>query len=214
MASSMITAANGVKVVTHVIPLEDKMESPDPKASKVEVEKPKLPPRTRMFQKGRPMTLGLVQMFTGFVMMSLCTITILIDGLQTEFIVFLGVPFVVSGIVAIVANKSSHPSLIKATLAMTVICALLAAAGIGYFSWELSLRPGGDECTNTYWDCWSMRTRYYQMLDGVKGLLLVLSCLELCVCIALSIFSIKAIGQDEAKVDSSSTSSLLKNELQ
>lgn len=191
------------------------MESPDPKASKVEMEKPELPPRTRMFQKGRPMTLGLVQMFIGFVMMSLCTITILIDGLQTEFIVFLGVPFVASGIVAIVANKSSHPTLIKATLAMTVICALLASAGIGYFSWELSLRPDAEDCTRSYGDCWLMKIRYYQMLDGVKGLLLVLSFLELCVCITLSIFSIKAIGQDDTKVDNSgSSSSLLKNELQ
>lgn len=58
MASSMITEANGVKVVTHVIPLEEKTESLDLKSSSVELEKSNLSPKTTMFLKGKPLSLG------------------------------------------------------------------------------------------------------------------------------------------------------------
>lgn len=55
MVSSMTTEVDGVRIVTYVIPLE---ESPDLKASLVKQEKSNLPPRTRMFLKGKPMSLG------------------------------------------------------------------------------------------------------------------------------------------------------------
>jgi len=54
----MTTETNGVRIVTYVIPLEQKMESPDLKTSLVKQEKSNLPPRTRMFLKGKPMPLG------------------------------------------------------------------------------------------------------------------------------------------------------------
>lgn len=58
MASSMTTEANGVRVVTHIIPLEEKTESPDLKSSSVELEKSNLSPKTKMFLKGKPLSLG------------------------------------------------------------------------------------------------------------------------------------------------------------
>ncbi|KAK7158157.1 hypothetical protein R3I93_009379 [Phoxinus phoxinus] len=213
MASSMTTEANGVRVVTHVIPLEQKTESPDLKASLVKQEKSNLPPRTRMFLKGKPMSLGLVQVFTGLVILTLCAITLLVNMLHAEFVICLGLPFVISGSVAIAAHKRSSPSLIKATLVMSLICVPLAAAGAGYFSWELSNRPGNDPCNGgDYWSCSNMFWRFNNLMDGVRGLLLVLSVLQLCVCIALSVFSSRAILQhDETDVDSySSETSLLK----
>ncbi|XP_042597508.1 membrane-spanning 4-domains subfamily A member 4A [Cyprinus carpio] len=211
MASSMITEANGVKVVTHVIPLEEKTESLDLKSSSVELEKSNLSPKTTMFLKGKPLSLGLVQVFIGLVVMTLCTITVLVDMLNVETVMSLGLPFVVSGSVAIAAHKRSSSTLIKATLAMSVICALLAAAGTGYFSWELSNRPGEDPCGESYWSCSYMIWRFNSLVDGLRGLLLVLCFLELCVCISLSIFSARAIQQDKTDVDPcGSESSLLK----
>ncbi|ROL41381.1 Membrane-spanning 4-domains subfamily A member 4A [Anabarilius grahami] len=191
MASSMTTEANGVRVVTHVIPLEEKMESPE--ASLVKQEKSNLPPKTRMFLKGKPLSLGLVQVFTGLVIMTLCTVSLLVGMLHADFVVFLGLP-------------------IKATLAMNVICVLLAAAGTGYFSWELSIRPGEDPCNGgNYWSCSNMFRRFNNLMDGVRGLLLVLSFLQLCMCISLSIFSGRAIVQDETDADPyGSNCSLLK----
>ncbi|RXN20324.1 membrane-spanning 4-domains subfamily A member 4A-like protein [Labeo rohita] len=208
----MTTEANGVRVVTHIIPLEEKTESPDLKSSWVEPEKSNMSPKTRMFLKGRPLSLGLVQMFTGVVVMTLCIITVLVNKLNVETVMCLGLPFVISGSVAIAAHKRSTSTWIKATLAMSVICALLAAAGIGYFSWELSNRPGPDPCNSgDYWSCSSMTLRFNNLIDGVRGLLLVLCFLELCVCISLSVFSAKAIQQDETDVDPyGSESSLLK----
>ncbi|KAA0702786.1 hypothetical protein E1301_Tti016562 [Triplophysa tibetana] len=195
MVSSMTTSANEVKVVTHIIPLDEKIESTDLKASMVEPETDKLPPITRMFLKGRPLTLGLMQVFIGAVMISLLAITMVINTLHADFVVTLGLP-------------------IKATLAMSIMCALLAAAGIGYFSWELSFRPGNDDCRNGgyYWGCSFMKRQYYGLLDGIRGLLLVLSCLEVCVCITLSVFSIRAIRQNEKDYDyTGSDCSLLKD---
>lgn len=58
MASSMTTTANGVKIVTHIIPLDEKIDSPNLKVTPVESEDSKLPPIAKMFLKGRPMTLG------------------------------------------------------------------------------------------------------------------------------------------------------------
>ncbi|XP_067252642.1 membrane-spanning 4-domains subfamily A member 4A [Chanodichthys erythropterus] len=210
MASSMTTEANGVRVVTHVIPLEEKMESLE--ASLVKKEKSNLPPKTRMFLKGKPLSLGLVQVFTGLVIMTLCTVSLLAGMLHADFVVFLGLPFVISGFVTIAAHKKSSLALIKATLAMNVICVLLAAAGTGYFSWELSIRPGEDPCNGgDYWSCSHIFRRFNELMDGVKGLLLVLSFLQLCMCISLSIFSGRAIVQDETDADPyGSNCSLLK----
>ncbi|XP_067304179.1 membrane-spanning 4-domains subfamily A member 4A [Pseudorasbora parva] len=213
MATSMTTEANGLRVVTHIIPLEKQMESPDLKESSVKGEKSSLPPRIRMFLKGKPLSLGLVQVFTGLVILTLCTITLLVDMLRAEYVICLGLPFVLSGSVAIAAHKRSSPSLIKATLAMSVICALLAATGAGYFSWELSVRPGEDPCNSqNYSSCSNMFWKFNNLMDGVKGLLLVLSVLQMCVCISLSIFSSRAINQDdETDVDLyGSSTSLLK----
>ncbi|XP_056122231.1 uncharacterized protein si:dkey-7j14.6 [Rhinichthys klamathensis goyatoka] len=214
MVSSMTTETNGVRIVTYVIPLEQKMESPDLKASLVKQEKSNLPPRTRMFLKGKPMSLGLMQVFTGLVILTLCTITLLVNMLSAEFVICLGLPFVISGFVAIAAHKRSSRSLIKATLAMSVICVPLAAAGTAYFSWELSNRPGDDPCDGgSYWSCSNLFWRFNNLVDGMRGLLLVLSVLQLCVCIAMSIFSSRAILQDdETDVDSyGSQTSLLKD---
>ncbi|KAK2902668.1 hypothetical protein Q8A67_007381 [Cirrhinus molitorella] len=210
MASSMTTEANGVRVVTHIIPLEENTDSPDLKSSSVEPEK--LSAKTRMFLKGGPLTLGLLQVFTGVVVMTLCTITVIVDMLNIETVMCLGLPFVISGFVAIAAHKRCTTSRIKATLAMSVICALLAAAGIGYFSWELSHRPERSPCTGDYdWSCWSMTRIFNSLVDGLRGLLLVLCFLEMCVCITLSVFSAKAIQQDQTDVDLyGSDSSLLK----
>ncbi|XP_043117220.1 LOW QUALITY PROTEIN: membrane-spanning 4-domains subfamily A member 4A [Puntigrus tetrazona] len=212
MASSMTTEANGVRVVTHVIPLEEKTQSSDLKTSSGELEESNLSAKNKMFLKGKPLSLGLVQVFIGVVVMTLCTITVLVDMLNIETVMSLGLPFVVSGSVAIAAHKRSSSSLIKATLSMSVICALLAAAGIGYFSWELSNRPGVDPCSDgDYWSCSYMIWRFNSLMDGLKGLLLVLCFLELCVCISLAIFSARAIRQSETDADPyNSNSSLLK----
>lgn len=211
----MTAEANGVRVVTHIIPLEEKTESPDLKSSSDELEKSNLSPKTKMFLKGKPLSLGLVQVFIGLAVMTLCTIMVVVDKLNVEAVMSLGLPFVISGSVAIAAHKRSSSTLIKATLAMSVICALMAAAGAGYFSWELSNRPGEDPCSGRdYWSCQYMIGRFNCLMDGLRGLLLVLCFLELCVCISLSIFSARAIQQGETDVDTyGSNTSLLKVEV-
>jgi len=62
---------------------------------------------------------------------------------------------------------------IKATLAMSVICVPLAAAGAAYFSWELSHRPGDDPCDGgSYWSCsrmfWIFNVRLYLVMIYIQ----------------------------------------------
>ncbi|XP_056332005.1 membrane-spanning 4-domains subfamily A member 4A [Danio aesculapii] len=156
------------------------------------------------------MPLGLVQVFTGLVLMSLCTIAILVNILRVNYVVCLGLPFVISGSVAIAAYRRPSSSLIKGTLAMSVICTLLAAAGTGYFIWEISTQQRQEHCNERGgWNCSDMVWKFYDLRGGVLGLLLALSILELFVCIILSIFSGRAIQQDESDVDSYSSKSCL-----
>lgn len=198
----MTTEANGVRVVTHIIPIQEKILSPELKETSVKPKKVKLPPKTRMFLKGIPMPLGLVQVFTGLVMMSMCTIALLVNILWFKYVVFLGLPFVISGSVAIAAYRRPSLSLIKGTLAMSVICALLAAAGTSYFIWEISTQQREDNCNDSGgWSCSSMVWKFYDLRAGVLSFLLALSILELLVCIFLSIFSGRAMLQDESDVD-------------
>lgn len=206
----MTTEANGVRVITHIIPIQEKIFSPELKETSVKPNKVKLLPKARMFLKGIPMPLGLVQVFTGLIMMSLCTIAILVNILRFNYVLCLGLPFVISGSVAIAAYRRSSSSLIKGTLAMSVICALLAAAGTGYFIWEISTQQRQDHCSERGgWNCSDMVWKFYNLREAMLGLLLALSILELFVCIFLSIFSGLAIQQDESDDDSYSSKSCL-----
>lgn len=85
---------------------------------------------------------------------------------------------------------------------MSVICALLAAAGTSYFIWEISTQQREDNCNDSGgWSCSSMVWKFYDLRAGVLSFLLALSILELLVCIFLSIFSGRAMLQDESDVD-------------
>lgn len=58
MTSSMTTDAHGVRVVTHIIPLDTPAPPCPSKSEQSQVENPSLPYITRMFLKGEPVVLG------------------------------------------------------------------------------------------------------------------------------------------------------------
>lgn len=58
MISSVSADAHGVRVVTHIIPLEESDPVQNPIKSEEVEEKPEVPYMTRMFLKGEPVALG------------------------------------------------------------------------------------------------------------------------------------------------------------
>ncbi|XP_072535557.1 membrane-spanning 4-domains subfamily A member 4A [Salminus brasiliensis] len=194
MATSVTTAAHGVRVVTHIIPLETS-EPPGPIESKEIKDIPNTPYMTRMFLRGEPIALGTVQVFIGAVMMALGTITLLSDTLQGEIPIVLGISYIICGSVTLAAHKGTSPRLIKSTLALNIIGSLLALSGICYFSYALAIVPDLDGCGDDYWTCLQITWELRDLILGLKIFLLVLSMLELCVCITLTVFSCKASHQ-------------------
>ncbi|XP_007243210.2 membrane-spanning 4-domains subfamily A member 15 [Astyanax mexicanus] len=198
MATSVSTAAHGVRVVTHIIPLETP-EPPCPtqsKDSKQSENKPSKPSMTSTFLRGVPVALGTVQIFVGLVMAALGTITWVSGVLRGEVPLGLGISFFICGSVSLAANKGTSPGLIKSALALNIIGAMLASAGVCYFAYVLAIPPNLDGCGQSqYYNCTNIAWTLTSLILGVKITLLVLCVLELCVCTSLAVFSAMAIHQ-------------------
>ncbi|XP_030637638.1 membrane-spanning 4-domains subfamily A member 4A [Chanos chanos] len=195
MPASVTTTAHGVRVVTHIYPLDEKTETSVTGGIKVHSSKPKLSEMTRMFFRGQPEILGIVQIFTGLLMVVIGINTAIASTLLWEIPVGLGIACIISGSVSVAARRGTNSHLIKGTFAMNIISSVLALAGVVYFCIALSDRPESSGCKEYRysWNCQWMFIRYMNMLDGIKGLLLTLAVLEICVSVSLSVFSAKAI---------------------
>ncbi|XP_062394410.1 uncharacterized protein si:dkey-7j14.6 [Sardina pilchardus] len=196
---------NGLKVVTTVVPLEDHCDLPMTNVTVTESKKPamqyeKVPEMTRLFQKGYPMQLGMVQIFLGMMAVSLGVLGFLSSEILGEVPLCLGIFVIISGSVSAAAHKGRHVRLIKGTLAMNIISSLLALAAIGYFCWELA-NQRHVECQNyqdgdrSYDRMFSACVQHKSVINGMKGLLLVMAVFEVCVSTTISVFSVKAIKQ-------------------
>ncbi|XP_062848484.1 membrane-spanning 4-domains subfamily A member 4D [Trichomycterus rosablanca] len=201
MAASVSADAHGVRVVTHIIPLERSEPDQYPSKTKEVKDEPEVPYMTRMFLKGEPVALGTVQIFVGIVMMVLGAITLLTKTLDGEVPLGLGLAFAFCGSVTLGAHKGTCPPLIKGTMALNIIVILLGLSGVGYFSYVFTVRPDLGECAKDlndyrsyyyYSDCSSISWRLQNLIIGLKVVLLVLSVLEVCVCTTLVVFSCKA----------------------
>ncbi|XP_017568603.1 membrane-spanning 4-domains subfamily A member 15 [Pygocentrus nattereri] len=192
MATSVTAAAHGVRVVTHIIPL-DTPAPPCPTESKESQMKSSLPHMTRLFLKAEPVALGTLQVFVGFVMIAVGIITLVAGTQHGEVPLGLGISCIICGSVTLAAHKGTSLRLIKSTLALNIIGTLLSISGICYFCVELAIRPDLDDFSyRGYWDYWYMAMRFTTIQDGLNGVLLVFSVLEVCVCITLVVFSCKA----------------------
>ncbi|XP_041962940.1 membrane-spanning 4-domains subfamily A member 12 [Alosa sapidissima] len=203
--SSAMSTANGLMVVTKIVPLEDQCDIPmknvisESKTLAMQYEK--VPEMTRLFQKSHPMQLGIVQIFLGMMAVVIGVLGLLSSEFLGEVPLCLGIFVMISGSISAAANKGKHFCLIKGTLAMNIISSLLALAAIGYFCWELA-KQLQDECikpesgyNSEYWNCEASVNGYKNVVNGMKGLLLVMAVFEFCVSTTISVFSVKAIRQ-------------------
>ncbi|XP_053350410.1 membrane-spanning 4-domains subfamily A member 4D [Clarias gariepinus] len=200
MATSLTTDANGVRVLTPIIPLvgSEAVQCPSEK-KEYKTKVPEVPYMTRMFLKGEPVALGTVQILIGIVMIAVGAVTWFTQTLYGEIPLGLGVSFVFSGSITLCAHKGTSSRMIISTVALNTISALLAMSGICYFCFaftvKLKLSPcHKDQEINNYdfFNCTFVNKTLQVLINGINGILLVLSVLEVCVCMTTIVFSCKA----------------------
>ncbi|KAM9405789.1 membrane-spanning 4-domains subfamily A member 4A isoform 1-T2 [Salvelinus alpinus] len=213
--STSITTVNGVVVVTQVFTLAESGKASVPLLNvtpQIQSEPPAVPmlttkvsEMTRVFLQVQPQSLGIVQIVLGLVCMVVSLSALLTPILYDQFPLFMGVAFVLSGSLTVAARKGTRLSLIKGTLAVNVVSVLVALAGVAYICMLLTVKHEDGFCTETddnytsdsdqnrIQECTIMVRTLYTVLNGVKGLLLVLTVMELCVALTVCVFSGKAI---------------------
>ncbi|XP_036411120.1 membrane-spanning 4-domains subfamily A member 4A [Megalops cyprinoides] len=216
--SVSVTKINGLVVVTQVFPEgeEKKISIPDPVSVHVPVPpaetktelsvlpSSRMSPMTRLFLQGQPKPLGIVQIFIGLMTVALGIITFFDRPFILYAPLWTGLMYIASGALSVAAHEGTQASMIRGTLALNIISAVMAVTGAVVFCFELSMRPGESGCQrgsseyyysgeNYYWDCVSTTWKYNLVMDGFKGLLLVLAVLEFCVALSGAIFAGKAI---------------------
>ncbi|XP_029928291.1 membrane-spanning 4-domains subfamily A member 4A [Myripristis murdjan] len=215
MAYTSITTAGGVVVVTQVFPQGDEEKVPilDPSAAPLLAPSgparptpptaPAKPPNmTATFLKGEPQALGIVQIFVGL-MCVLFSLTALVSHHQMVHApLAAGLAFVVSGSVAVAARRGTAVGLIWATLTCSVVSTLLAVAAAAYLCTLMATRAGQEELCGDVMsksrmrrDCDSMQWRLNRVMDGLRGLILALLALQICVAVSLSVFSSRALSR-------------------
>lgn len=213
--SSSITAANGVVVVTQVFAQDENKklsvpvttETPQVMVVRSSVVAEKVPEMTKVFLRGQPQSLGIVQIFIGLVCMIFSMSALLSPTQLVHGPFLLAATFVVSGSLALAACKGTSPCLIKTTLALNVISALVAVAAVAYTCFILATRTNENFCDTDVddnidygWEsgrgrCRQMMWQLNQVLGGIRGLVLVLCVLEVCVSITMCVFSGLALGR-------------------
>ncbi|KAG7335944.1 hypothetical protein KOW79_000637 [Hemibagrus wyckioides] len=195
MATTLMTDAYEV---TQTVPLvsPEPVQCPGEKKNK-KIKVPEVPYMTRMFLKGEPVALGTVQIMIGIIMMAMGAITWFTQILYSEISLGLGLSFIFSGSVTLGAHKGTYPPLIKSALALNIISALLAMSGICYFCFAFTVQPDLKTCNtseydHTYHECEYKVESLQELIHGIKGILLILCVLELCVCTTTIVFSCKA----------------------
>ncbi|XP_061110046.1 membrane-spanning 4-domains subfamily A member 4A-like [Conger conger] len=217
--SVSVTTVNGLVVVTQVFQQGEEMKIPlntiptpaAPAAAKpVESVEPSSPvsPMTKRFIQGQPKPLGTVQILIGLVTIALGIMLLWQRPLFWGAPLWSGSLYVLSGTIAVIAHKGTRPSLINSTMALSTLSCVAAVAAIVIYTVSLiTVRPPPDgsgcgqahrnydynyDSDNYYWMCQEMYWKYWTVLDGVRGLLLVLSALELCVAFTSVVFAGKA----------------------
>ncbi|XP_019719252.1 uncharacterized protein LOC109512160 [Hippocampus comes] len=209
--SSSVTSVGGMLIVTQVIPQDvgDTKSIPLHSAAAApttdeQTTSPALPAKKdggfADYQRGEIPGLGVVQLVIG----SLCvlfSLTAISRFLLVHVAFCLCVWFLVSGWLSLAAHRKTSIRLMWACLWSNVISVLLSLGGIAYLSWLLATSwSSEDVCGEQLFDdssawnhCVSNLRLLNSVLQGLRGLVLVLLFLEagvsllLCVCITKAI---------------------------
>lgn len=203
-SSSTITKVNGMVVVTQVFPGADTREADAPGLGRSAPHPPdspvynpvKVSEMTANFLRGQPQFLGIAQMFIGVVCVCSGLIGFLAPSQMMSLPLLATIIFVVSGAVAVAARRGTDARLIRATLGLHVLSALVALAAMAFVPWLLATQAfqtqlcpevgPSDMCSRMLW---SLQT----VLNGVWITTLVLAVAEFCVAVSLCVFARRAL---------------------
>ncbi|CAN9514458.1 unnamed protein product [Ophioblennius macclurei] len=228
MASTSVTTVGGVVIVTQVIPKDEYSfqlnAPPSDDTPRVAVSPPssavapppetpvKVDEMTATFLRGQPLALGVVQIFLGVMIVLFSLSAFFWFTLITHLPFGLAIFFIISGSLAVAAERKMSVGLVWASLASHLLSAFLALAGIAY---NCALMATGTpyrticipedieqqfpEKSEEVWIKCRDKMRYLDRIQfGLLGFVLVLLVLQACVSIALSVFSGKAANRRHA----------------
>lgn len=237
MASTSITRIGGMMVVTQVIPREESSiqlqypapttqmpaqattltPAPAPTPAKTDGMKPSL-------LQGEPQCLGVIQIFIGVLCMLYSINAVFSLLLYAPFC--LAFVFVFAGALTLAAHRKNSIGLVGYALVWNLMGVVVGVAGVAFLCWQLaSGRPTAQFCESTTMGSSpplevDKCIRRLRLLDvvvfGLRGLLLVLLVLQVCVATTAAVFSCKAISRHRSsthlKVESGDRSPLLPDE--
>ncbi|KAJ8386545.1 hypothetical protein AAFF_G00170150 [Aldrovandia affinis] len=217
--SVSVTTVNGLVVVTQVFPQGEEMKIPittpiaQAKTQTAQSSEPASPvsAMTRVFLQGQPKQLGIVQILIGILTMALGIILMFDNVFLMATPLCTGAFYILSGTFSVVAHRGTRAGLIRGTLALNILSALSAVAGVVVcclvFIVTSSTENSCEEDPNRsryndndyYWDCQRMFRKYKVAKNGVTGLLLVLAVFQFVVALTGAIFAGKASRSSSTK---------------
>ncbi|KAF3692470.1 Membrane-spanning 4-domains subfamily A member 4A [Channa argus] len=211
MTSTSITKVGGITIVTQVIPQEEASIQLQSAATTKQLPAPATNAAApapsfaaekdgirASFLLGGPQGLGIVQIFVGLLCILFSLTAIVSPILVIHALFSLAILFVLSGSLTLAASRQTSVGLVWASLVFNMIAGLVALAGVTFVCWLLADRPPSKQLCDLYTgeynvkDCeriWGVN----EVLYGLRGLLLVLLVLQVCVSITVCVFSGKAI---------------------
>ncbi|CAL8248974.1 unnamed protein product [Lota lota] len=197
---SSITKVNGMVVVTQVFPAAENRDTAgpdpgmrDPHGPESPVYNPvKVSEMAAAFLRGQPQSLGIAQIFVGLLCATSGLIGLLAPSLMMSLPLIASVVFVVSGSVAVAARRGTDVAMIRATLGVHVLSALVSLAGTLFLGWLLATQAYQPQLcpeTGPSEKCHTMLWSLQNVLRGVWALVLVLTVSEFCIAVSLCVFS-------------------------
>ncbi|KAG2462774.1 M4A15 protein, partial [Polypterus senegalus] len=187
--STSLTTANGMLVITQVVPQNNVQGANTTTTVPVQVATGtnfcSMRQKLQKFLKGEPKALGVVQIMIGLINISF-GIVLAFPG---SIVVIGGIPFwtsvmyIISGSLSICAANKMQPCQIKGALATNIISTIFACTGTIVYIADLA----GPSCIGPCYYNYS-----FQATQGIKGVLLIFTVLEFWVSFFTSIYGCKA----------------------
>uniref|UniRef100_A0A8C4RGJ7 Membrane-spanning 4-domains subfamily A member 15-like n=1 Tax=Erpetoichthys calabaricus TaxID=27687 RepID=A0A8C4RGJ7_ERPCA len=187
--STSLTTANGMLVITQVVPQNDGQAANTTTTVPVQVAMGTnfcpVPQKLQRFLEGEPKALGVVQIMIGVINIGFGIVLAFSGSLA----VISGIPFwasimyIISGSLSICAADKMQLCKIKGALATNIISTIFSGIGIIMYSMDLGIQICFNKCYYNY---------SYEVAQGIKGVLLIFTILEFCVSLCTSVYCCKA----------------------
>ncbi|XP_037130910.1 uncharacterized protein LOC119136467 [Syngnathus acus] len=201
-ASSSVTSVGGILIITRVVRQDggnalQRDAAPAPPAHAGPAEKD---PGDADHQRRELQGLGVVQVAVGLLCV-LFSLTAISHFLVAHVVFCGGVWFVACGWVTMGARRRTSATLMRVCLWSNAVAILLSLGGVAYLSWLLATRwPSTDVCglrPDNQYEAWSRCVASLRLLNilvqGLRGLFLLLLLLQAAVCAAICVLTAKAI---------------------